>query len=55
MNKSKTAVTGSKQATVVAQKTSWKDRISSNDYEELKATFDLFDEDGGGTIDPIEV
>ena len=39
----------------VAAKTSWKDRISENDYQELKATFDLFDEDGGGTIDPIEV
>lgn len=34
---------------------SWKDRITSQDYEELKATFDLFDEDGGGTIDPVEV
>ncbi len=39
----------------VAAKTSWKDRISENDYQELKATFDLFDEDGGGTIDPIEI
>ena len=36
-------------------KTNWKDRISSNDYEELKATFDLFDSDGGGTIDPEEI
>jgi Ca2+-binding EF-hand superfamily protein len=34
---------------------SWKDRISEQDYEELKATFDLFDEDRGGTIDPVEV
>lgn len=35
--------------------TTWKDRISSNDYEELKATFDLFDTDGGGSIDPVEI
>ena len=36
----------------VAKSSNWKDRISQNDYEELKATFDLFDADGGGTIDP---
>ena len=59
MNKSKTAAQpaasqkGSQK--VSAPSTSWKDRISEQDYEELKATFDLFDEDGGGTIDPIEV
>lgn len=35
--------------------TTWKDRLSEQDYEELKATFDLFDEDQGGTIDPVEV
>ena len=58
MNKSKTG-----QAPLAAQKgsqkapapTTWKDRISEQDYEELKATFDLFDEDGGGTIDPVEI
>lgn len=32
--------------------TSWKDRISQGDYDSLKETFDLFDEDHGGTIDP---
>lgn len=32
--------------------TSWKDRISQADYDSLKETFDLFDEDHGGTIDP---
>lgn len=59
MNKSKTAAQppaaqkGSQK--VPAPTTSWKDRISEQDYEELKATFDLFDEDGGGTIDPVEV
>lgn len=32
-----------------------KDKISEQDYEELKNTFDLFDEDGSGTIDPVEI
>ena len=36
-------------------KGSWKDRVSQNDYEALKETFDLFDADGGGTIDPEEI
>ncbi len=27
----------------VSKPTSWKDRISENDYQELKNTFDLFD------------
>ena len=35
--------------------TSWKDRISQADYDSLKETFDLFDEDHGGTIDPEEI
>ena len=39
----------------VSKPTSWKDRISQADYEELKNTFDLFDEDRGGTIDPEEI
>jgi hypothetical protein len=42
MKSSKTAVTTAKPAPVPA-KTSWKDRLNPNDYEELKATFDLFD------------
>lgn len=54
MKNSKTASTTGKPAPVAA-KTTWKDRLNSNDYEELKATFDLFDEDGGGTIDPVEI
>ena len=36
-------------------KTSFRDRVNENDYNELKATFDLFDADGGGTIDPEEI
>ena len=39
----------------VAAKTNWKDRLNETDYQQLKATFDLFDEDGGGSIDPIEI
>jgi Ca2+-binding EF-hand superfamily protein len=31
---------------------SWKDRITTEDYDELKSTFDIFDEDGSGSIDP---
>ena len=38
-----------------AVKSNWKDRVTENDYQELKATFDLFDADGGGTIDPQEI
>lgn len=33
--------------------TLWKDRLETQDYDELKQTFDIFDEDGSGTIDPI--
>ncbi len=35
--------------------TSWKDRLLPQDYEDLKTTFEVFDEDGSGTIDPIEI
>lgn len=45
---------GSK-AVVKKNTITWKDRISQSDYESLKETFDLFDEDHGGTIDPIEI
>jgi Ca2+-binding EF-hand superfamily protein len=54
MKNSKLA-TSQKGAPAAKPKTSWKDRISANDYEELKATFELFDADGGGTIDPEEI
>lgn len=33
----------------------WKDRLTAEDYEELKNTFDVFDEDGSGSIDPAEI
>lgn len=35
--------------------TAWKDRLVAEDYEELKTTFEVFDEDGSGTIDPQEI
>lgn len=35
--------------------TAWKDRLLAEDYEELKHTFEVFDEDGSGTIDPVEI
>ena len=34
---------------------SWKDKLFPEDYEQLRATFDLFDEDHSGFIDPEEI
>lgn len=51
----KKSVPAPKPSTGSRGPSSVRERLSENDYEELKATFDLFDEDGGGTIDPIEV
>ena len=33
----------------------WKDRLDPADYEELKITFEVFDEDHSGSIDPAEI
>lgn len=33
----------------------WKDRLAPEDYDELKNTFEVFDEDGSGSIDPAEI
>lgn len=33
----------------------WKERIHAEDYEQLRTTFELFDEDHSGTIDPAEI
>ena len=55
MNKSKTSQPQPSKIISKAGSISWRDRISEQDYEELKNTFDLFDEDHGGTIDPVEV
>jgi Ca2+-binding EF-hand superfamily protein len=35
--------------------TQWKDRLAAEDYDELKQTFEVFDEDGSGSIDPEEI
>lgn len=35
--------------------TSWKDRIPAEEYENLRNTFNIFDQDGSGTIDPVEI
>ncbi len=35
--------------------TAWRDRISPEDYEQLRDVFLLFDEDGSGIIDPQEI
>ncbi len=42
-------------ATPAARPTSWKDRLNEEDYNELKETFTVFDEDGSGSIDPAEI
>ena len=33
----------------------WKDRVSPQDFEQLRDVFLIFDEDGSGTIDPQEI
>ena len=35
--------------------TSWKDRLTEEDYNELRDTFAVFDEDNSGSIDPAEI
>lgn len=53
---SRTAKSQTSSAKVVkAVPTQWKDRLSPEDYDELKQTFEVFDEDGSGTIDPPEI
>ena len=49
----KPATSSNVQKTKISVSNSTKDKITEQDYEELKATFDLFDDDGSGTIDPI--
>jgi Ca2+-binding EF-hand superfamily protein len=53
----KSNVTPAKPAPAPAPKapSGWKDRLLAQDYEELKSTFEVFDEDGSGTIDPVEI
>jgi len=42
-------------ATAKSVPTAWKDRLTAEDYEELRNTFDVFDEDHSGSIDPAEI
>jgi len=35
--------------------TAWIDRVNSEDYEQLRDVFLVFDVDGSGTIDPQEI
>jgi centrin-1 len=32
-----------------------REKLSQHDFDELKSTFDLFDEEGTGTINPEEI
>jgi Ca2+-binding EF-hand superfamily protein len=32
-----------------------REKLSQHDLEELKSTFDLFDEESTGSIDPVEI
>nr|AAD00995.1 spasmin [Vorticella convallaria] len=57
---SRVAASTSKAATSSAKTpkavpTAWKDRLTAEDYEQLVHTFEVFDEDGSGTIDPVEI
>ena len=51
---SKPAASNVKQPTK-APSSSWRDRLAPEDYDELKSTFEVFDEDNSGTIDPVEI
>ena len=44
---------GKKKETKKPVPVSWKDRVSPEDYESLRDTFLIFDEDGSGKIDPV--
>lgn len=52
---SRTAKPAPTQAAKPSAQLSWKDRLTTEDYEELRITFAVFDEDNSGTIDPSEI
>ncbi len=52
VKQSSSSVKGSNIKTKKDVPTAWRDRISSEDYEQLRDVFLLFDEDGSGIIDP---
>lgn len=43
------------QSAKIGKPTSWKERLEPQDYEELRLTFEAFDADGSGSIDPEEI
>ena len=53
----KTSVSVNKSRTSKNKKapTEWRERISAENYELLRDTFLVFDEDGSGEIDPAEI
>ena len=51
----KPATSSNVKKTNIAVSSGTRDKITEQDYEELKQTFDLFDEDASGFIDPIEI
>ncbi len=53
MSRANKPVTSSKASKPVP--TNWKDRLDPVDYEELRTTFEVFDEDGSGSIDAAEI
>ena len=57
MSRSKTSAQVTKSATSSGKASglSWKEKLHPEDYEQLRNTFDLFDEDHSGTIDPEEI
>ena len=55
MSRATKPVTTSSSKTTKPVPTNWKDRLDPADYEELKQTFEVFDEDGSGTIDAAEI
>ena len=58
MSRAKTSAvrpTGGSGKVSKSASSAWKDRIAPEDYEELKNTFEVFDEDHSGTIDPAEI
>jgi centrin-1 len=55
MSRATKPVTTSSSKVTKPVPTNWKDRLDPADYEELKNTFEVFDEDGSGTIDAAEI
>lgn len=55
MSKSKPSTNSASKVVAKPVPTAWKDRLNQQDWEELKNTFEVFDEDHSGTIDVAEI